>query len=405
MASTYVTTRDDTLWGIAQQNYGDGTFWHVIYDANRELIGPNPGQIQANWQLVIPDLNQPALPPHQHARHHITRPGDTLWSIAEQFYGDGNYWSVIYEANRDTIGTDPGSIFSGKTLTIPDLQNWSPPSNQDSYQPIPERPIVGAISREAPAVVYSWRTREFVVFINAGRSLFQHAGGQWNDLGAPPTGITQSPGAVTRVPDTIHVAVRGGDGHLYQRHWNGAGWSGWENRGGDLASGPTLTSGSPSRLDCFALGMFRNLIHCSWSNDHGWSRWEDLSPTMPDARFDIQFAPAAVAWSDNRLNVFAVRSGSGELLHAWWDGQWHGWERLGGVLTDAPSVVSRGPNLLDVYGRGTDGQIYHLFWDGYRWSSWYNTGRHSASGPAATVGWRQVALFARAYSGTVQRLA
>ena len=60
--------------------------------------------------------------------------GDTLWGIAKAEYGDGSKWTVIYEANKNTIesaaekhrGTGKGSsnghwIYPNTELTIPAL--------------------------------------------------------------------------------------------------------------------------------------------------------------------------------------------------------------------------------------------------------------------------------------------
>ena len=45
--------------------------------------------------------------------------GDTLLSIAEQFYGDATQWRKIYDANRDVIGSNPDALKVGTTLKIP----------------------------------------------------------------------------------------------------------------------------------------------------------------------------------------------------------------------------------------------------------------------------------------------
>ena len=44
--------------------------------------------------------------------------GDSLRKISQKFYGDGNQWRLIYEANKGTI-KDPDVIHPGQTFTIP----------------------------------------------------------------------------------------------------------------------------------------------------------------------------------------------------------------------------------------------------------------------------------------------
>ena len=43
---------------------------------------------------------------------------DSLWKIAQDQYGDGSKWNMIYEANKDEIH-DPGLIYPGQELKIP----------------------------------------------------------------------------------------------------------------------------------------------------------------------------------------------------------------------------------------------------------------------------------------------
>jgi len=49
---------------------------------------------------------------------YTVKSGDTLWAISQHFYGDGNQWNRIYEANRETI-KDPDLIQPGWELNIP----------------------------------------------------------------------------------------------------------------------------------------------------------------------------------------------------------------------------------------------------------------------------------------------
>jgi len=44
--------------------------------------------------------------------------GDSLWKIAKQFYGNGNDYPKIFEANKEVI-KDPDLIFPGQKIRIP----------------------------------------------------------------------------------------------------------------------------------------------------------------------------------------------------------------------------------------------------------------------------------------------
>src|SRR5215216_4520398 len=83
-------------------------------------------------------------------------------------------------------------------------------------------------------------------------------------------------------------------------------WSEWENLGGELTSGPAVSSWALNRLDCF------------------------------------------VKWSDNTMR------------HKWFTGSgWSGWENLGGIILDNPAAISWGPNRIDCFARGGDNHMYH----------------------------------------------
>lgn len=49
--------------------------------------------------------------------------GDTLGTIAQQFYGDPTMWRRIYDANKDAIGADPDKLKIGTKLTVPPKQS------------------------------------------------------------------------------------------------------------------------------------------------------------------------------------------------------------------------------------------------------------------------------------------
>lgn len=48
----------------------------------------------------------------------VVQPGNSLWRIARQLYGEGLQYTVIYQANRDQI-RDPDLIYPGQVLATP----------------------------------------------------------------------------------------------------------------------------------------------------------------------------------------------------------------------------------------------------------------------------------------------
>ncbi|MBV9357074.1 MAG: LysM peptidoglycan-binding domain-containing protein [Chloroflexi bacterium] len=50
----YEVQPGDTLLSISEQFYGDATQWQTIYNANKDVIGPNPDQLKVGERLRIP---------------------------------------------------------------------------------------------------------------------------------------------------------------------------------------------------------------------------------------------------------------------------------------------------------------------------------------------------------------
>jgi nucleoid-associated protein YgaU len=48
----------------------------------------------------------------------LIQPGDTLWGVAQNLYGSGARYTIIYGANRAAI-RDPNLIYPGQILTAP----------------------------------------------------------------------------------------------------------------------------------------------------------------------------------------------------------------------------------------------------------------------------------------------
>ena len=105
--SNYTVQQGDSLFSIAQQAYGDGNQWPSIASANN-ISDPSliyPGQV----------LSIPVLSPTPGSNYTVQQ-GDTLFSIAQRAYGNGNQWPVIASANNIS---NPDLIYPGQVLSIP----------------------------------------------------------------------------------------------------------------------------------------------------------------------------------------------------------------------------------------------------------------------------------------------
>jgi LysM repeat protein len=58
------------------------------------------------------------IDPYHGFAQYAVKSGDTLSSIAQDFYGDASKWRAIFEANRDQI-SDPDLIFPGQVFRVP----------------------------------------------------------------------------------------------------------------------------------------------------------------------------------------------------------------------------------------------------------------------------------------------
>jgi peptidase M23-like protein/repeat uncharacterized protein DUF346 len=98
---------------------------------------------------------------------------------------------------------------------------------------------------------------------------------------------------------------------------------------------------------------------------------------------DLQFPDTSGPWT--RVTQQGPPLGSTGVLI--WplgrDPAWRGWQDLGGPIASPPAAASWGPNRLDLFAAGTDGQLKHKAWDGSAWSALFNLGGSFKGGPAA----------------------
>jgi hypothetical protein len=196
--------------------------------------------------------------------------------------------------------------------------------------------------------------------------------GAWEDLGAPPNGMTSEPDCITRGSNLIDCFVRGGDAGIWTRRFAVSRWSAWQPLPTGVTRGrPECVSWAANRMDCFSRDTAAAMLHWWWDGS-AWRGPENLGGALAS---DI----SCTTWGVNRIDCFA-RGGGAVMYHRWWNGSsWGGWEPLQGVtlgtITFEPDCNSWAAGRIDCFARGTDQLLYHTWWgDGPSWGMWERLG-------------------------------
>jgi hypothetical protein len=282
---------------------------------------------------------------------------------------------------QEKHGQNDNKTSSETTLAIPTSKSAPVRTDPSPYQ------------FPAPMAVTSWAAgRLDIVGLGVDKAVYHKAfdtslGSQWipsaMNWDSLVAGFVAVPVAASWGPNRLDVFNIGPDFQCYIKSWDGSAWSDWTGLGRDFGFNGRLavTSWGPGRLDVFGIQPFavdgnnNQMYHKAFDTANG-SQWQP-SLTGWDALggntiFGDNSSPTVVSWGPNRLDIFALGIDR-QIYHKGWDGtQWvpspTDWESLGGTFSDTPIVTSWGPNRIDLFGLGTDRQPYIKSFDGNAWS-------------------------------------
>lgn len=245
---------------------------------------------------------------------------------------------------------------------------------------------------------------------------------------APPRGPGNGPIAIRPEPiaqsspdaaallgfERVDVAVQGSDGY-YWTFWNGSSWTEYAPLGGPpegTSGDPAIVSWAPGRLDVFVRGANDGRLWQTFSVDGGvnWSGW--IKPLGDDGELASGAGPEVSSRGPDRLDVF-VRGTDGQIWQRFYDGAWNdGWIPQGRPdpvgINGEPGVASWDSTRVDLFVRGSDDKLWQKFWDGAAWSAWFQPVGESgtlASSPDVTS-WEpgNLLIFIRGTDGGIYAL-
>jgi hypothetical protein len=211
--------------------------------------------------------------------------------------------------------------------------------------------------------------------------------------------VDDSPAIAAQGAGDMRAFIRGSDGALWTRSWNGTTWTGWSSLGGTLTSGPSASARPGGIYDVVVRGTENAYYHRAFTPAGGWTEWAALGGTFSSApgvsyRQGTGQIDVTGVGVDSQLYFMSYEPGTG----------WAGWSPLGGGLVGKPSVISPGAQQIEIYARGTDTQLYEKYWTpATGWGAYLPLGGGLSPGVAATT-WdaNRRDVFARGLDGEMR---
>lgn len=110
--------RHDYLGKIAVREYDNPGQWRNIYRWNKDLIGDDPNVIHPYNELELFKPEHEITDRSYDYVIHAVAQGETLWSIARDWYGDNLAWKLVYSDNEELFNSSGGRLISGMELKI-----------------------------------------------------------------------------------------------------------------------------------------------------------------------------------------------------------------------------------------------------------------------------------------------
>ncbi|MBV9379371.1 MAG: cellulase family glycosylhydrolase [Streptosporangiaceae bacterium] len=361
-------------WGGTGDDSND--WWKAATKAGNAVLAVDP-----NWLIFVDglsyslDLTGVGGKPVQ-----LTPPNRVVYSPhAYAFSGYGApAWSGWYTKGINGQVTDTvGAVEYGQTLMLfargtdghAYEKQWTEPSGPWSAW----YGIQGNITSAPAAVVYHNQVLLFArgtdgqVYEDVGTPSATNPPGSWSGWYGIQGYVTDGLTAAV-FNDQVQVFGRGTDGQVYADVWtpsapgsNQGSWTGWYVIGGQIVGAPAAVAFGQQLL-LFARGT-DNQVYEDYLQGGSWSGWYTAG-----IGGQVTSSPAAAVFGQYQVQIFARGTDGAVYADVFTTsaknppGSWSGWHSLGGSVTGAPGATAFGQNQMQVFGRGTDGQVYADVW-------------------------------------------
>ncbi|ORY17208.1 hypothetical protein BCR34DRAFT_583679 [Clohesyomyces aquaticus] len=245
---------------------------------------------------------------------------------------------------------------SSKTSTSPNASGSTNPSTTPSQGAPPTSTLTGTS--------ISWtqdsNKKTFIFSLEQDKHVYYKSGNSdtwddnWSQLGN--TG-----------PDNVSVFVLGTDSGVWTIAYDGtrdSPWdSNWTTLGGSFVKLPSVASWGEKRFDLFGIesdASGGNMMHKAWGGDKRQQVWDAGWSQIGNCTFDE--TPSVVSWGPNRLDMIGMNNGM-LLVSNWVPQAWGTWWMVSEGWQHSPVLTSRGEGLLDIWVLDGSNALHHEQYD------------------------------------------
>ena len=188
----------------------------------------------------------------------------------------------------------------------------------------------------------------------------------------PPVGQQFRVAGTANADGSPEVVARARNGTLIASRFTNGSWSAWTTLPGGPAytAAPAVATAGDGRLIVFARAKTGQVAEI-WQTSPGSASWHG---PIPLGTTITHSSPAAVAWPDGHLEVFALLSdahvGYVSQSSTSGGGTWTGWTSLGGPVTGPPAVALDATGHPQVFAATAGRLLVHDYYLNGNWAGW-----------------------------------